>query len=64
MVGRPHPVYGEVPMAFVSLRDGAAATADQLLAHLTKSLAKYKLPTEIKVVPHIPKNPVGKVVCV
>ena len=47
VVGRPHPVYGEVPMAFVSLRDGAAATADELLAHLTKSLAKYKLPTEI-----------------
>ena len=46
VVGRADPVYGEVPVAFVSLREGADVTADELLAHLKKSLAKYKLPAE------------------
>jgi len=44
VVGRPDPVYGEVPVAFVSFRDGTEVTADDVLEHLKKSLARYKLP--------------------
>jgi long-chain acyl-CoA synthetase len=61
VVGRPDPVYGEVPVAFVAFRDGAEITTDELLAHLKNSLARYKLPTEIVAAPQIPKNPVGKI---
>ncbi|MBV8349261.1 MAG: AMP-binding protein [Mycolicibacterium sp.] len=61
VVGRPDPVYGEVPVAFVSLRDGADTTAGELLDHLTKSLSRYKLPADIRTLPGIPKNPVGKI---
>ncbi|OHU99491.1 class I adenylate-forming enzyme family protein [Mycobacterium talmoniae] len=61
VVGRPDPVYGEVPVAFVFFRDGADTTPDTLREHLTKSLAKYKLPTEIIAVAGLPKNPVGKI---
>jgi O-succinylbenzoate-CoA ligase len=59
VVGRPDPVYGEVPVAFVAMRGRAADTADGLRAHLLQSLAKYKMP-EFVVVNEIPKNPVGK----
>ncbi|BBZ14090.1 class I adenylate-forming enzyme family protein [Mycobacterium branderi] len=61
VVGRPDPVYGEVPVAFVTLRDGAEVTPDGLLAHIRQSLAKYKLPAQIVIVDELPKNPVGKI---
>jgi acyl-CoA synthetase (AMP-forming)/AMP-acid ligase II len=61
VVGRPDPVYGEVPVAFVSIRNDAVVTPDDLLGHIRSSLAKYKLPAEIVVVDELPKNPVGKI---
>jgi fatty acid CoA ligase FadD9 len=60
VVGRPDPVSGEVPVAFVTLRD-KDVTADDLLVHLRRSLAKYKLPAEIIPLEELPKNPVGKI---
>ena len=44
VVGRPHEVYGEEPVAFVALRRPGAAGADELLEHCRASLAKYKVP--------------------
>ncbi|MDV7243439.1 MULTISPECIES: class I adenylate-forming enzyme family protein [Rhodococcus] len=61
VVGRAHPVFGEVPVAFVSYRDGAEISAEQMLDHLRKSLAKFKLPAEIVSLDEVPKNPVGKI---
>jgi O-succinylbenzoate-CoA ligase len=60
VVGRAHPVYGEEPVLFVSPSSGAALDIDQIRAHLTQSLAKYKLPVEITILDELPKNPVGK----
>ena len=60
VVGKAHPVYGEEPVLFVSLNSGAALVIDQIRAHLTQSLAKYKLPVEITILDELPKNPVGK----
>lgn len=61
VVGRPDPVMGEVPVAFVSLRDGSAVSADELKTHLTGLLASYKRPESVTIVEEIPKNPVGKI---
>ncbi|WP_040786233.1 class I adenylate-forming enzyme family protein [Nocardia pneumoniae] len=61
VIGQPHPVYGEVPVAFVSYRDGAVVEPERMLDHLRKSLARYKLPELIVTVDEIPKNPVGKI---
>lgn len=61
VVGRPDPVYGEVPVAFVSFRAGSSATTDELRKHLADQLAKYKLPAEIVSLDEVPKNPVGKI---
>lgn len=60
VVGAPDPVLGEVPVAFVSLRAGAAATASDLDAHARTALASFKCPASIRIVDEIPKNPVGK----
>lgn len=60
VVGRPDPTFGEVPVLFVSLIDGAALDTGAILAHATERLAKYKLPVEITTLPGLPKNAVGK----
>ena len=62
VVGRPDPILGEIPIAFVSLRPGSVATAEELLSHCRESLAPYKIPNEITVMAELPKNSVGKLV--
>ena len=62
VVGRPHDVLGEVPMAFVATKPGLTVTADELLTHCAASLAGYKVPTQIRVLTELPKNSVGKLV--
>jgi long-chain acyl-CoA synthetase len=61
VVGREHPVYGEEPVLFVSMRPDKSISVDQIRDHLSESLSKYKLPVEIKILGALPKNPVGKI---
>ncbi|MGC5026424.1 class I adenylate-forming enzyme family protein [Tsukamurella sp. DT100] len=61
VIGRPHEVLGEVPVAYVSLREGATVTAGELLDGLRGELAKVKVPVDLILLDEIPKNPVGKI---
>ena len=62
-VGVPDEQFGQRLRAYVvpASRDGAAPTPDALLAHLRATVARYKLPREIHLIPEIPRNPTGKV---
>ena len=65
VVGVPDPRDGEVPVACLVLRDGAAGPTDEawlsgIDAFLDARLARYKHPRRFVVVPEIPKNHVGK----
>jgi acyl-CoA synthetase (AMP-forming)/AMP-acid ligase II len=61
VVGRPDDKWGEVPAAFVVLRQGASATPDLLLEHCRVHLARFKVPREITLLDALPRNPSGKV---
>ncbi|NMD55918.1 MULTISPECIES: class I adenylate-forming enzyme family protein [Tsukamurella] len=61
VIGRPHEVLGEVPVAYVSLRAGATVTAAELLDGLRGELAKVKVPVDLILLDEVPKNPVGKI---
>jgi fatty-acyl-CoA synthase len=61
VVGRPDERWGEVPVAFVALRPGATATAEDLAEHCRSQLARFKVPKEIVFVEALPRNPSGKV---
>ena len=61
VVGRPHERWGEVPEAFVVMKDGASVSADELLEHCRSQLAKFKVPTSITFIDALPRNPSGKV---
>jgi long-chain acyl-CoA synthetase len=60
-IGIPQPERGEVVKAFVVLRPGASATADELRSHCASSLARFKIPAEIEFRSELPKSTVGKV---
>ncbi|GAB3211959.1 fatty-acid--CoA ligase FadD5 [Nocardia tengchongensis] len=63
VVGRPHEKWGEVPVAVVALAAGIdELTLDELEPFLNESLARYKHPKHLVVVPELPRNASGKVV--
>ena len=61
VVGQPDTRWGEVPVAFVVLRPGRTATADELTAHCREKLARFKVPKEVTFLGALPRNPSGKV---
>ena len=60
VVARPDPKWGETPCAFVELKPGARATAEELVAHCRKHLAGFKVPKAV-VFGELPKTSTGKI---
>jgi fatty-acyl-CoA synthase len=60
VVGRPDDTWGETPCAFVTLKDGAKASADELIAHCRANMAHFKAPKTV-VFGTLPKTSTGKV---
>jgi long-chain acyl-CoA synthetase len=60
-VGVPDPLYGEEVAAFVTLRAGRAATAEEIIAHCRARLADFKCPKTVRFLAEMPKGPTGKV---
>jgi fatty-acyl-CoA synthase len=48
-------------VAFVVLRPGSRATTDELIAHCSAQLAKFKVPKAVTFLNALPRNPSGKV---
>ncbi len=60
VVGRPDDRWGEVPVAFVTLVEGASVTAEELVACVRSQLAHFKAPQDVVFAP-LPKTSTGKV---
>jgi acyl-CoA synthetase (AMP-forming)/AMP-acid ligase II len=61
IIGVPDDRWGETVKAVVSLAAGASVTEADLIAWCRTALAAYKCPTSVDLVPHLPRNPTGKV---
>ena len=61
VVGGPHADLGEVPIAFVALRPGQAAGADDLKTLVGDRLSRIYVPDQVRFVETLPENSVGKV---
>jgi fatty-acyl-CoA synthase len=59
VVAKPDDKWGETPCAFVELKPGTDATAEELIAWCRKNLAAYKCPRYV-VFAEIPKTSTGK----
>ncbi|HET8577072.1 MAG TPA: long-chain fatty acid--CoA ligase [Methylomirabilota bacterium] len=61
VVGMPDPLMGEDVLAFVVLKDGETATADEVMAFCQTRLARFKCPKQVRFVGSLPKSPIGKI---
>ena len=60
VVGVPDPYRGETVKAYVSLRPGQSATAEELIAFCRQQMAAYKYPRQIEFLDELPKTVSGK----
>jgi acyl-coenzyme A synthetase/AMP-(fatty) acid ligase len=64
VVGRPCQEAGEIPVAFVALRDGfvdGGKLQDELCSFVADRLTHYKQPREVHFIDAIPKTASGKI---
>ncbi|HVX23227.1 MAG TPA: acyl-CoA synthetase [Acidimicrobiales bacterium] len=60
VAGRPSERWGQEVVAVVQLRDGAAATAEDIVAEAAVHVARYKLPKAVVFVDRVQRSPSGK----
>jgi len=61
VVGKPDPVAGEIPKAYIVLKEGAKTTRDELIDYCQKRIAPYKRIREVEFVAELPKSIAGKI---
>jgi fatty-acyl-CoA synthase len=60
VVARADETWGQVPVAFVCLRDGWSVQEQELKDHVRDHLAGFKVPKEVRLV-ELPKTSTGKI---
>ena len=61
VIGRNDDLRGEVPVAFVALKEGQMLTELEMRQFLRDKLASYKIPKELVILDALPRNPTGKI---
>jgi malonyl-CoA/methylmalonyl-CoA synthetase len=61
VVGAPHPIKGEVPVAFLVAEPGAELDPALLEEHCRNQLASFKVPARFERVDQLPRNALGKI---
>jgi long-chain acyl-CoA synthetase len=61
VIGVPDERTGEAVRAYLVTRPGAVPTVAEVLAYAERSLARFKLPTSVELVPELPHSATGKV---
>ncbi|MEM4152247.1 MAG: AMP-binding protein, partial [Nitrososphaerota archaeon] len=61
VVGKPDPIAGEIPKAYIVLKEGATATAEEIMKFVNERVAPYKAIREVEFRSELPTTLVGKV---
>lgn len=61
VIGKPDAIWGEVPMAVVSLKPGMTVDPETILADTNARLASFKRLKDIRIVSELPKTGTGKI---
>ena len=61
VVGKPDPAAGEVPKAFIALKEGSAASAEEIMAFVNSKVAFYKAIRKVEFRKELPISSAGKV---
>ncbi len=60
VVAKPDEKWGEVPAAYIEVKEDAKVTADDIIAHCREHLARYKVPKHVEFCV-LPKTSTGKI---
>ncbi|MFX1539571.1 MAG: class I adenylate-forming enzyme family protein, partial [Promethearchaeota archaeon] len=61
VVGMPDKKWGEVPIAFVVVKEGATIAEDELKDFMRLKLASYKIPKKVEFLEELPLTSAGKI---
>ncbi len=61
VVGEPHDMHGEIPIAFVVAKEGEQLDPAEIRAFCRDNLGKHQLPRRVEVLDQLPRNAAGKV---
>jgi long-chain acyl-CoA synthetase len=61
VVGQPDEYRGEIVAAYVSLKSGAQATSEELIAFVRERVAAYKALRQMTIIADLPKTHTGKI---
>jgi len=61
VVGKPDPVVGEIPKAFVVLKEGVRASEKEIIKFVRKRVAAQKAIREVEFRKELPRSPLGRI---
>ena len=61
VIGVRDKLYGELPKAFIVLKEGKSVTDEQIIDYCKKNLANFKVPKYVEFRDDLPKTPTGKI---
>jgi long-chain acyl-CoA synthetase len=61
VIGKPDPLAGEIPKAFIVLKEGALVSAEEIKSFVNDKVAPYKAIREVEFRKDLPVSSAGKV---
>ncbi|GAH33789.1 unnamed protein product, partial [marine sediment metagenome] len=61
VIGVRDKIYGELPKAFIILKEGKSVTPEEILKFCKENLADFKIPKYVEFRDDLPKTPTGKI---
>ncbi|MCX6802021.1 MAG: AMP-binding protein, partial [Candidatus Diapherotrites archaeon] len=61
VIGVPSKTFGEEVMAYIILKEGASATAEEIVSYCKENFSRYKAPKYVKFVDKFPLTASGKI---
>ncbi len=61
VIGVRDEIYGELPKAFIVLKEGESITEEEIIAYCKKHLADFKVPKYVEFRTSLPQTPTGKI---
>jgi long-chain acyl-CoA synthetase len=61
VIGVKDKIYGELPKAFIVLKEGESITAEEIIEYCRNNLADFKIPKYVEFRDDLEKTPTGKI---
>jgi len=62
VIGQPHRLHGEVPIAYISVKEGGNTSEKEIRAFCFEHLGNHEVPKKVTFLDELPKNAAGKIV--